>query len=186
MNPSVLAGRGRRLAGRTRARRWALLHRNIRVGRGVSVGRGCRLRLDPGAELVLCTGCEVDDGATLAAYGRGRLEIGPGAFVGHHATLAAHDLVELGAGCHLAELVSVRDHDHAVGRPPGSGEVQVSAVHVGARCWLGAKVTILRGARVGEGTVVGAHAVVRGTLPAGVVAAGIPATVRRVIERAPA
>lgn len=179
---SILAGRLRRLAGRTRARRWALLHHNVQVDPGVSIGRGCRLRLDPGARLVLGKGCEVDDGATLAVYGRGRLEIGPGAFVGHHATLAAHELVELGEGCYLAELVSVRDHDHAVGRAPGSGEVDVRAVHLGARSWLGAKVTVLRGACVGEGTVVGAHAVVRGTLPAGVVAAGIPAEVLRTID----
>lgn len=182
MSFAALSGRARRVAGRLRARRWALTHRNVHAGPGASVGRGCRLRLDPGARLVLGSCCEVDDGATLAVYGRGRLEIGPGAFVGHHATLAAHELVELGEGCYLAELVSVRDHDHAVGRAPGSGEVDVSAVHLGARSWLGAKVTVLRGACVGEGTVVGAHAVVRGTLPAGVVAAGIPAEVLRTIE----
>ncbi|MGH9153751.1 MAG: acyltransferase [Acidimicrobiales bacterium] len=179
---SVLAGPARRLAGRLRARRWAVVHRSVQAGPRASVGRGCRLRLDPGARLVLGAGCEVDDGVTLAVYGRGRLEIGAGSFVGHHATLAAHELVELGPGCYLAELVSVRDHDHAVGRAPGSGQVDVSAVRIGARCWLGAKVTVVRGAHVGEGTVVGAHAVVRGTLPAGVVAAGIPATVVRTIE----
>ena len=33
-------------------------------------------------------------------------------------------------------------------------------------CWIGAGVTILRGARIGEGSVVGAGAIVRGVIPA--------------------
>lgn len=185
MSFARLAGRTRRLDGRFRARRWALLHRNIEVGSGASVGRRCRLRLDDGARLVLGPGCEIDDGVTLAVYGRGRLDIGARAFVGHHSTLAARGLVELGEGAFLAELVSVRDHDHAVGSPPGSGEATVSPVCVGADVWLGAKVTVLRGSEVGVGTVVGAHAVVRGTLPARVVAAGVPARVLRPLESGP-
>jgi acetyltransferase-like isoleucine patch superfamily enzyme len=73
----------------------------------------------------------------------------------------------------------VRDHDHAVGRPPASGEVSVSPVRIGKEAWLGAKVTVLRGADIGDGTIVGAHSVVRGVIPPGVVAAGIPARVVR-------
>lgn len=182
MRTTWVTGRVRRLDGRIRARRWALWHGNVEAGAGAFVGRRCRLRLDPGARLVLGPGSEIDDGATLAIYGRGRLEIGAGVFVGHHATLAAHELVELGEGAFLAELVSVRDHDHTVGKPPRSGEVTVSPVRIGANVWLGAKVTVLRGAEIGAGAVVGAHAVVRGTLPAGVVAVGIPAKVMRPLD----
>jgi len=127
---------------------------------------------------VLGDGCGIDDGVTLAAYGTGRISLGPGSFVGHHATLAAHDSVEIGAGTFLAELVSIRDHDHAVGLPPSSGAVDVAPVVLGDRVWVGAKATVLRGARIGDGAVVGANAVVRGDVPPGVVAVGIPARLR--------
>jgi acetyltransferase-like isoleucine patch superfamily enzyme len=169
----------RRLEGRTRARLWAALHRGVQVGAGVSVGRGCRLILQPGGRLVLADGCTVDNGSTLAVYPNGSLAFGRGCFVGHHATLAARDSIEFGPGTFLAELVSVRDHDHKVGLPPSSGEVDVAPVTIGTDVWLGAKVTVLRGARVGDRTVVGANAVVRGDLPSDVVAVGIPARIVR-------
>jgi acetyltransferase-like isoleucine patch superfamily enzyme len=175
----LISARVRRLEGRTRARLWAVLHRGVHVGAGVSVGRGCRLILEPGGRLVLADGCTVDVGSTLAVYRNGRLALGRGCFVGHHATLAARYSVELGAGAFLAELVSVRDHDHEVGLPPSSGRVDVAPVTIGTDVWLGAKVTVLRGARVGDRTVVGANAVVRGDLPSDVVAVGIPARIVR-------
>jgi acetyltransferase-like isoleucine patch superfamily enzyme len=181
----VTVARLRRLEGRARARLWAWLHRGVEVGARVSVGRGCRLILDPGGRLVLADGCSVDDGGTLAVYRGGRLQLGEGCFVGHHATLAARDSIELGAGTFLAELVSVRDHDHAVGLPPSSGQVDITPVRIGADAWLGAKVTVLRGARVGDRTVVGANAVVRGELPADVVAVGAPARVVRALRPTP-
>jgi acetyltransferase-like isoleucine patch superfamily enzyme len=181
MTGFLTLARIRRLEGRTRARLWAL-HRGVDVGARVSVGRSCRLILEPGGRLVLADDCAVDDGSTLAVYQGGRLALGKGCFVGHHATLAARDSVELGAGTFLAELVSVRDHDHAVGLPPSSGKVDVTPVRIGADAWLGAKVTVLRGARVGDRTVVGANAVVRGDLPEDVVAVGIPARVVRAIR----
>jgi len=168
-----------RLEGRVRARLWAVLHRGVEVGARAWVGRRCRLVLEPGARLVLGDGCAVDDGCTLAVFAGARLVLGPGCFVGHHATLAARDAVELGAGAFLAELVSVRDHSHEVGLPPSSGAFDVAPVRIGAEAWLGAKVTVLHGARVGERTVVGANAVVRGDLPDDAVAVGMPARVVR-------
>jgi acetyltransferase-like isoleucine patch superfamily enzyme len=167
---------------RVRARSWALVHPNVEAGEGAWVGRGCRLILDPGARLVLGPGCGLDDGTTVAVYDQGVLRFGAGSFVGHHSTLAARERIEIGDGAFLAELVSVRDHDHEVGRPPASGAVTISPVVIGREAWIGCKVTVLRGAVIGDGTVVAANAVVRGTLPPGVVAGGIPARVLRQVE----
>jgi acetyltransferase-like isoleucine patch superfamily enzyme len=167
---------------RARARYWALAHRNVEAGAGAWVGRDCRLILDPGAKLVLGPGSGLDDGTTVAVYADGVLRIGAGSFIGHHSTLAARQRVDIGDGAFLAELTSVRDHDHEVGFPPASGAMSVSPVVIGRDAWIGCKVTVLRGAHIGDGTVVAANAVVRGDLPAGVVAGGIPAKVLRTIE----
>jgi acetyltransferase-like isoleucine patch superfamily enzyme len=91
--------------------------------------------------------------------------------------LAAQDSIVLGEGTFLAELVSVRDHDHLVGAPPASGQYEVAAVTIGANAWIGSKVTVVRGATIGDGAVVGANAVVRGVLPPRTVSAGIPARI---------
>ena len=171
-----------RLEGRVRARLWSLLYRGVETGPRAIVGRRCRLRIDPGSRIVIGERTEIDDCTTIAAYGGGVLLIGARSFVGHTCTLAARERVELGEGTYLAELVSVRDHDHAVGLPPASGVVEIAPVSIGSRVWIGAKATVLRGARIGDDVVVGANAVVRGRLPAGVVAVGVPARVVRELE----
>jgi acetyltransferase-like isoleucine patch superfamily enzyme len=52
-------------------------------------------------------------------------------------------------------------------------------VRIGPDCWVGTKVSVLRGTRVGRGCVLGAHAVVRGTIPDYAIAVGSPARVVR-------
>ena len=50
-----------------------------------------------------------------------------------------------------------------------------SRVRIERDVWLGTKVTICRGVRIGSGAVVGANAVVTRDLPAYAIAAGVPA-----------
>ena len=57
-------------------------------------------------------------------------------------------------------------------------------VEIGDNVWLGVNVTILKGVTIGAGTLVGAGSLVTKSLPAGVVAAGVPARVIRAIEPA--
>lgn len=55
----------------------------------------------------------------------------------------------------------------------------VAPVVIGDDVWLGANVLVLKGARIGAGTTVGANSVVTGDIPPGVLAAGAPARVVR-------
>ena len=166
--------RTRRLRARARGFQPA-----IAMGARSEVGRGCRFLLEPGARLIVGEGVEIDDFTTLAVYRGGVLELGSGCFVGHHSTLAARNLVVIGPRTFLAEMVSIRDHDHDPDQPPSSGASRVAEVHVGTDVWLAAKVTVSLGVKIGDRTVVGANAVVTRPLPSDVVAGGIPARVLR-------
>ena len=55
-------------------------------------------------------------------------------------------------------------------------------IAIGDNVWLGGGVIVCPGVTIGENTVVGAGAVVTRDLPAGVVAAGVPARVIREIQ----
>ena len=169
---------GRRLVRRARAQVHAR-RSAVDMGTGIQIGRGCRLILEPGAKLALGDRVEVDDFTTLAVYRGAALEIGAGCFVGHHCTLAAKDHISIGDGTYLAEMVSVRDHDHEMEHVPSTGLMRTAAVHVGRDVWLAAKVTVTSGIEIGDSTVVGANAVVTRSLESGVVAAGIPAEILR-------
>jgi acetyltransferase-like isoleucine patch superfamily enzyme len=174
-----LQRRLRRAESAARAQGWRLLHPGAQVGRDVHIGRGCRLFLDPLARLVLGDGCTVEDGSTIAVYRRGYIELGPRSFIGHYCTLAAYEAISVGEGTFLAEMVSVRDHDHTVGIPPSHGEMTIDPVVIESNVWIGSKATVIRGAWIREGAVVGAHSVVRGELPPWTVSAGLPARVVR-------
>ncbi len=52
-----------------------------------------------------------------------------------------------------------------------------SPVRIGPDTWIAAKVSVLRGTRVGRGCVLGAHAVVKGDIPDYGIAVGSPARV---------
>lgn len=55
-------------------------------------------------------------------------------------------------------------------------------VHIGNDVWIGANAVILPGVTIGDGTVVGAGAVVTKDIPPMSVVAGVPAKVIKMIE----
>ncbi len=137
----------------------------------------------PGAVMRFGPGCSVDRSLTLETSGT--IDVGARTIIGHHCTIAARSRVEIGSDCLIAELVSIRDHDHSAARTSvatrAQGEV-VAPVRIGNNVWLGAKVTVLKGVTIGDGTVVGANAVVTDDLPSHCVAVGIPA---RIVKQRP-
>jgi acetyltransferase-like isoleucine patch superfamily enzyme len=80
----------------------------------------------------------------------------------------------------VADDVYVCDFDHRtddITAPIKDQGIVKSPVRIGPDCWVGTKVTVLRGADVGRGSVLAAHAVVRGTVPEFAIAGGVPARV---------
>lgn len=57
------------------------------------------------------------------------------------------------------------------------GRGDIEPVRIGDDVWIGARVTILPGADIGNGSVIGAGSVVCGKIPPMAVAAGNPARV---------
>ena len=57
-------------------------------------------------------------------------------------------------------------------------------ITVGNNVWIGAGSTVLAGAVIGDNTVIGAGSVVKGEIPANVIAVGIPCKVLRPITEA--
>ena len=95
----------------------------------------------------------------------------------------ACELIEVGEQTMIGPFCYVTDHDHSfsVGMAPSDGPLIATPVKIGARCWLGAHVSILKGVTIEDGTVIGAGSVVTKSLPSGVVAAGVPARILRKI-----
>ncbi len=157
-----------------------LRHPRVRFGPRCDVRPGSEFLVAGGAAARFGEACVLDRGITVES--RGLLEVGDHTVFGHHCTLAADERVTIGRHCLVAELVSIRDHDHAFGAADAAIIDQGRAtapVTIGDNVWIGAKATVTKGVTIGANTVVGAHAVVTSDLPADCVAVGIPARVVR-------
>ena len=178
----VKSGRNRARLGLMRAR--GLLTRSllpfaIAGGQDLLVGRNVEIVLY--GQLQIGSGVTLADGCSLEIGPAGRLVIGDGVFIGRHTVVVAAERVELGARSLVAEHCSIRDQDHQVDPDKRLRETvgRTAPVILEPNVWLGAGVRVLRGSRIGEGSVIAANGVVRGEIPAGVVAGGIPARVFR-------
>ena len=179
--PARAAAAARR---RTLLRAYRLRYRQVSFGAGCDVRAELRMTVLSSAEVVFGAGCVLDHGLVVEA--RGRLVVGDRTIFGHHCTLASHESLEIGADCLIAEMVSIRDHDHAralPGVPYREQGVVVAPVTIGDNVWIGSKATVLRGVTIGDGAVVGAGAVVTRDVPAGAVVGGVPARPLQVRDR---
>ncbi len=109
------------------------------------------------------------------------LDIGDDVSIGHGAAIAAFERVQIGAGTRIAPFVIIMDTNfHG---SPGNQSVHHDCrpVIIGRHCMIGSRVTITRGASIGDGAEILAGSVVSAAIPAGACAGGGRA---RVVGRA--
>jgi acetyltransferase-like isoleucine patch superfamily enzyme len=128
---------------------------------------------------VIGDGVEIGAGTTLAVGPGGQLVVGDHVFISGYCTIAATGHISIGPESMIGEMVSIRDHDHDHAYPPLSGRVQQADVRIGARVWIAAKASVVRGGAIGDDAVIGAHALVNRPVPARSLAVGVPARVIR-------
>jgi carbonic anhydrase/acetyltransferase-like protein (isoleucine patch superfamily) len=113
----------------------------------------------------------------------GSLSIGRGCLLQPYITINAGGArIAIGDHVLLGQMVSIHAGNHAF-EDPNRLIVEQGTTHQGITieedCWIGAKATILDGVTIGRGSVVGAGAVVTGSLPALSISVGNPARIIR-------
>ncbi|MDQ1627340.1 MAG: hypothetical protein QOI54_1084 [Actinomycetota bacterium] len=148
----------------------------------VFLGRRVQLEVRKGyGRIVLGRWVHIGDDNRLRAH-EGTLRVGDRTVFGRDNTVNCYLDIEFGPGCMVADWVYVCDFDHRfedLDRPVKDQGLVKTPVRIGADVWVGVRATVLRGARVGEGSVLGAHTVVRGCIPPYSVVVGVPGRVVR-------
>ena len=129
---------------------------NLRIGRHVFMHNPKNIKV--GHNVFLAYGC--------CLMANGEIRIGDEAMLGPYCVLAA--------GNHTRVNKSFR-----------YGPAQSAPVTIGQGVWIGAHSTLTAGVTVGTGSVIAAGAVVTKDIPAGVMAAGVPARVVKNLEEEP-
>jgi acetyltransferase-like isoleucine patch superfamily enzyme len=176
--------------------RMYLMLRSVKVGSGFTcIGRPC-INLGRGGNIFLGKNvslCNSGMANPLAEYGRCRLAtVAPGAqiFIHDHVgmsscLIACANKVEIGEGTIIgggALIIDTDFHPRLADGNWGTDPRSVSKpIVIGKKCFIGARAIILKGVRIGDGSVVGAGSVVTKDVSAGTIVAGNPATVKKQI-----
>ena len=163
-----------------RLMRLRLVHPDVITEGMVFIGRRVELYARTGyARLIIGRWVHLGDENRLRAH-EGTLRVGDKTVFGRDNTVNCYLDVEVGAKTILADWVYVCDFDHVyddVHVPIKDQGIVKSPVRIGPDCWVGTKVTVLRGATIGHGCVLAAHTVVRGDVPPMSVVGGVPGRV---------
>jgi acetyltransferase-like isoleucine patch superfamily enzyme len=162
------------LRARWQLRRCDVLPATVRVRGRVRVEKyGGRIEL---GERVRFEGRTIP--VELVAYRGATLRIGEGTYVNYAATISAHRDVTIGANCLIGNYVAIMDSDYHDVYERNRGGLAAPVV-IEDDVWLGIRATVLKGVRIGRGSIIGAGAVVTEDIPPGSVAFGVPARVVR-------
>ncbi|HKV91309.1 MAG TPA: hypothetical protein VJW20_02045 [Candidatus Angelobacter sp.] len=143
----------------------------------------CR-SFEAGDLLFLGDHLQVGGGGNYASTSRVR--IGHRVALGSYTMLNANRLIELEDQVGSGDYLSVWTHGFHFGHSVLEGfGATYDPVHIERNVWLAHHVTVLPGVRIGENTIVAACSVVTKSLPAGVLAAGAPAQVRKSLNPQP-
>ena len=116
--------------------------------------------------------------STVAAKG-GHIRLRNGVNIGTYCRLATQSSLEIGESTLIAAYAYIGPGNHQQGdsdTPLIAREMDIKGgVRIGKNVWIGTRATILDGVSIGDGAIVGAHSLVRESVPAGAVVAGTPA-----------
>lgn len=161
----------------------------IKFGKNLRIGKKCYIDalsikgLSCGDNVSIGFGTHIELTGSLKHLGKG-MTIGDNVGLGTHGHYGSGmGEVSIGNDTIFGNYVSIHPENHIYINkdvPIRLQGVTGKGVKIGCNCWIGAKVTILDGTIIGDGSIVAAGAVVRGEFPERVLIGGVPA---RILKR---
>jgi acetyltransferase-like isoleucine patch superfamily enzyme len=134
------------------------------------------LKIDEGAEFILHGDFSLRTGAFISVNKGATLEIGSGR-TNTDIDITCFKSITIGKHVFISKGVIIRDSDsHTL---ECNGYIETKPIVIGDDVWIGMRAIILKGVTIGEGSVVGAGAVVTHDVPPHSMVGGVPAKVIR-------
>lgn len=103
-----------------------------------------------------------------------KLNLGSG-YINRNLKIRCYQEISIGNDVAISENVTIWDSDaHTI---VGKENEMTKAVSIGNKVWIGNNVTILKGVTIGDGAIIAAGSLVNKSIPAGCLAAGVPAKI---------
>ncbi|AJD42385.1 O-acetyltransferase trimeric LpxA-like protein [Rhizobium gallicum bv. gallicum R602sp] len=151
---------------------------SVHIGEGVTLAK-CDIILGRNSRLTIGNNCRIS-GSIIIGY-ESFISIGNSLNVTSNVSMRAVEStsIEIGDDCLLGSNISIRTTDgHPIYDAVSRQRLNPSqSIAIGSHVWIADDVLLLKGAEVGNATVVGARSVVTKPIPSNCVAVGNPARV---------
>jgi acetyltransferase-like isoleucine patch superfamily enzyme len=137
------------------------------------------------ANIRIGSGCLLQDRIYIRAGMKGSVTIEDGVALNSFVKIFGHGGVRIGKSAQIGPgtILTTSGHDYRATEL----ELDLAAIDIGERVWIGCNSAVLPGVTIGDRTVIGAGAVVTSDIPSDCLAVGVPArVVRRLGEEAAA
>lgn len=152
----------------------------IEIGNYVRLHRDVRLMCSPfKSKIRLQNRVHLDRGVDIRIHQQGEIEIGENTYIGPYTCLSGNN-IKIGNSCLIASHSGIYANNHIFADPNCKIVTQGNSykgIVIEDDCWLGSGVKVLDGVTIGEGSIVGANAVVTKNIPPYSIAVGAPAKV---------
>lgn len=136
---------------------------------------------------------QIGDGRIIiqARYSESEISIGNRVELSNNVTIISLNKIEIGSDCLIADMVSIMDSDFHDLSPTARlsrdkrlySDGAIAPVIIEDNVWIGSRSIILKGVKIGRGSVIGAGSVVVRDIPEKSLACGVPARIIRPLEK---
>ncbi|HLN94794.1 MAG TPA: acyltransferase [Flavobacterium sp.] len=116
----------------------------------------------------------IHSGCDVMVFSGATLTLGSG-YINRYCRIRCYASITIGHHVAISEHFTVWDSDFHVIK--GKEDTVSKPVVIGNHVWIGTNVTVLKGVTIGDGAIIAAGSVVSRDIPAGCLAAGVPARV---------
>lgn len=149
----------------------------IKYNEGVSIGK--KIQIWGKTKVILGKNSRIASNVIL--WGNGIIKIGENTSIGENSWIfsSPNGGVHIGNDVNVAANLYMIDSNHCFkkGELIRKQPIDSAPIFIGNDVWIGANVTIIKGARVGDGCVIGACSLVNSSITEEKIVAGVPARV---------
>lgn len=112
-------------------------------------------------------------------YKASKIIIGKNVMINNNLFICCADEVSIGNGTLIGESVMILDHNgHGISPNERRTTIgKVAPIHIEDNVWVGSRVTILPGTRIGRNSIISAGSIIKGDFPSNVIISGNPAMI---------
>jgi Acetyltransferase (isoleucine patch superfamily) len=138
--------------------------KKLKIGINSIIQRNVKFEIFDKGSIYIGNNIGIRENCLFSVAENGKIDIGDNCFFNRGCIVASHLNIFIGDGTKFGPGVFVYDHDYDFKNedPTLRSKHITSPVVIGKNCWIGAGTVILRGTKIGDNSVVGAGAVIKG------------------------